>query len=355
MKNITKLTLILCFTLMSYNTINAQPVRRVLFEFMTAYNCEECGLYGNQLMKEIINNNPDKVIGITIHREGILSNPVSKEISQICHCNIPCAAANRINNIGMFAGNIFVEKENWDTIVNAALLQQAKVDVKLLYSIDKESRMLNAVIEATFYEAMSGNFRLNIIITEDDLISPQSGAEEDYHHNNVLRDMLGGAWGIEGTIPSEISAGQSFTYKTNYTIDTSWNIDKLHFIGILQEVGIIESGLYVIDLQKLRILNSAFGSETTNIDDFTKLENKFLITPNPVKNQIIMNFYSDAMQVSCPLVIYNLLGIKQKEINAKLQNGENTIPIDLSGFSSGVYFVVINDGNSVRKKMFVKE
>ena len=68
-----------------------------------------------------------------------------------------------------------------------------------------------------------------------------------------------------------------------------------------------------------------------------------------------MNFYSDAMQVSCPLVIYNLLGIKQKEINAKLQNGENTIPIDLSGFSSGVYFVVINDGNSVRKKMFVKE
>ncbi|MHC4728051.1 MAG: hypothetical protein ACYS17_12580, partial [Planctomycetota bacterium] len=50
----------------------------------------------------------------------------------------------------------------------------------------------------------------------------------------VVRKMVGGAWGVTGNLPEAVEAGDFYTYEFETEIDQSWNIDDVHFVGILQ-------------------------------------------------------------------------------------------------------------------------
>jgi hypothetical protein len=96
---------------------------------------------------------------------------------------------------------------------------------------------------------------------------------------------------------------------------------------------------------------------TVGISENLKVYNELInldIYPNPSCSQIILKIKEDSYSKS-KILIYNLLGIKQKEIQYELVLGENSITFDVSDLSSGVYFVVVNDGKEVRKQMFIKE
>jgi photosystem II stability/assembly factor-like uncharacterized protein len=90
------------------------------------------------------------------------------------------------------------------------------------------------------------------------------------------------------------------------------------------------------------------------IDNNTNKNDGLLISPNPVSNKITVKINSK-IYIQSKIEIYNLLGIKQKKIDYELISGENSITFDVSDLSSGVYFVVVNDGKEVRKQMFIKE
>jgi hypothetical protein len=90
-----------------------------------------------------------------------------------------------------------------------------------------------------------------------------------------------------------------------------------------------------------------------DVDDKQK-ENDFFIYPNPVNANISISSNNNNFSKT-KIIIYNLLGIKQKEIEYELVLGENSITFDVSDLSSGVYFVIVNDGKELRKQMFIKE
>jgi photosystem II stability/assembly factor-like uncharacterized protein len=231
-------------------------------------------------------------------------------------------------------------------------------------------------------------------INSDDLgVSWQYWTESDNWHKSIkfINDSVGWMPGCSNIKESKAIIKKTTDTGKNWDIVYEDSLEKTFVIDvcIVSDYKIVCAGMgsvissddggkswrhELIENQTgdMAINKLAFGSSTTgliickdkyilsnsiilDVENNYGTKNNLLIFPNPAKNQIIMNFYNDAMQVSCPLVIYNLLGIKQKEFNAKLQNGENSIPIDISELSSGIYFVVVNDGKEIRKQMFIKE
>ena len=239
----------------------AQPKRYVLIEEFTATWCGPCGASGKPMMAQILAAHPNDVIGVEIHSSDEFDIPEGNTVAgNLGVTGIPCAAVDRTYNLaGTGAAVGYVP--SWTSMVTEALSKPAKVEVKLYYTINKSSRSLTANIEATFAENTSGDMRFNVFITEDDLIADQNGASANYHHMHVLRDMLGDAWGTIGKIPSSVTTGQKFTHTYNFNIPADWNIDNLHFIGIVQEYNATISGV--------KILNCIKGSEGQPDMEFT--------------------------------------------------------------------------------------
>jgi hypothetical protein len=94
---------------------------------------------------------------------------------------------------------------------------------------------------------------------------------------------------------------------------------------------------------------------STDIDDERhNNDNIISFSPNPAIETITLKI-DIKTQTKTYIKIFNLLGIKQAEFNFELSSSENSIPIDISNLSSGVYYVIINDGFEFQKAMFVKE
>ena len=95
----------------------------------------------------------------------------------------------------------------------------------------------------------------------------------------------------------------------------------------------------------------------TKVDEYnsnTSLQTQ--IYPQPASDKAKLNFtLPQSSQVSIKL--YNTLGIELKTIaNTFFSEGLNSIPIDLSNFSDGVYFVVIDyQGERVVEKIVVRK
>jgi len=85
-----------------------------------------------------------------------------------------------------------------------------------------------------------------------------------------------------------------------------------------------------------------------------KNELQLLVFPNPAKNLLQVQMSADKT-CNASLIITDARGtsIYQKEI--KLQQGANSIPVNISLLSSGTYQVQLADGKEVYVKQFVKE
>ncbi|MGZ4056364.1 MAG: T9SS type A sorting domain-containing protein [Bacteroidia bacterium] len=83
--------------------------------------------------------------------------------------------------------------------------------------------------------------------------------------------------------------------------------------------------------------------------------NSIGICPNPATNQITIKFdLTETKNTS--IEIKNILGQTIKAItNMGLSKGTNKIEIDVSGFTNGIYFLQLQNGNQITNQKFIKE
>jgi hypothetical protein len=145
--------------------------------------------------------------------------------------------------------------------------------------------------------------------------------------------------------------GKNWLQQTKYNKDTVTGFNRYTYL------------YYFCFLNKNKIMGLGNTSDiyyydrntTVNVEgEIYQLSPDLFCSPNPTFNQLTINLTCNNYNKS-KIELYNLLGIKQKEIEYELITGENSITFDVSDLSSGVYFVVINDGKEVRKQMFIKE
>jgi len=308
-------TLLLAITMIALITVrtNAQ-IQNVLLEQHTGAWCGWC-VDGNVKMDEITDLYGEQVIGVKIHNGDAMEISQQSVIaSELGLTGIPTASVNR-KNIG---GSVFLNRGDWKTACEFQMQQRAKAEVDCFYTLDRETRIVRIQVMANITESMNFPVRFNAFIVEDDVTGEGSGYNQKnfysglpgfsshpyynqpsiitgFHHMKVVRKMIGGAWGVKGSLPTSVQAGGFYTHEFESAIEEGWNIDNLFFVGMLQANAannkeIINSAIAIKDGSLLnKIINTDTpaakalpkGSDLTNtytLANVTNAEQTYTVT-----------------------------------------------------------------------------
>ena len=234
------------------------------------------------------------------------------------------------NHLIMYDGSEFFLKDSGDSLskdLNVYRIAITKNDIIYLLTLNKLIKIENDLWSSI----------------EIPGVDMSKGISSDLHidkYNNLwicIRGIGVGKYdGKNWEIFNTENSGLSDNAITTFTIDhynNKWFGTQYSGIAVFNEEGVVT------------------GVEEEQV---VKENVKSLSYPNPASNQITININSDTFS-KYKIEIYNLLGIKQTELYFDLDTGENSIPIDVSSLSIGVYFVVFNDGNIIKNNLFVKE
>jgi len=205
------------------------------------------------------------------------------------------------------------------------------------------TRLLKVKLKAKAYDALSGDMRFNLYLTEDSVQAWQGCATpnaNNYYHRHVLRHMFGGPWGQAGSIPAALTANQEVYYEFSYTLPANYNLGRLEMIGLVQR--------YDADSSKRVILNSekmSFGNALTlGVAEATANNSDILVYPNPVTDKLTISNNSSKVQTA---ILNDVAG---KRIFSRMLNpGNHTI--DMSMLPPGNYELTIKSGNDHVKTM----
>lgn len=98
------------------------------------------------------------------------------------------------------------------------------------------TRLLTVDMATTFTAAVSGNYVVNAYVVEDDVPGEQTAAPAGYIHQQVVRELLGGASGTSGVIPATTSAGGTYPHQYTLTVPEQWNSNNLRIVATVTEV-----------------------------------------------------------------------------------------------------------------------
>jgi hypothetical protein len=212
-------------------------------------------------------------------------------------------------------------------------------------SYDVASRQLKIKVAAKAWLNTGGDLRFNVYLTEDDIKAYQEDAPDpyNYYHKRVLRAMLGGPWGVQGSLPATINKSNEYEYEFTYGLPYGYDRDKMHLIALVQH--------YDTDKLKRRILNSAelHMTEALSVKETTTLGNvAFSVYPNPAQSILKVSF-GDKPTHALALSLADMTG----KVHIT-QNITGDADLDITQLAAGTYILSIDDGQVVSTCTVVK-
>ena len=244
------------------------------------------------------------------------------------------------------------------------------------------SPMSNKIVELpSFNFEISGNSIFNVFTNKP------NGQEDGFHQNDTIKYYFNIAKEVNNTValalklddsPKNISweiiknmsgevlySGNNYTTPNRLVYKTFDLQDGCYSFKIYDQEGngLLGSGMWNLIYNNSTIIahGNNFGLQqevqfsvtSTNVDDYNKLTD-FKIYPNPVNNMAYMSFNLNCKK-NVSINIYNSLGkIVYNMSNKILKNGANTIEINTSQFTDGIYYVNINNnGKNYQHKIAV--
>ncbi|HRZ41725.1 MAG TPA: Omp28-related outer membrane protein [Bacteroidales bacterium] len=224
---------------------NAQT-KHVLIEELTGTWCHYCPA-GTYYLDSLVKVSPN-VVAVAIH-----SGDQMEDSLYAISCGLSAAPSANIDRGGQGANY-----SSWFSTVATAANKVPSAGVEVFTQFNPGTRMLTMRVKATFSAAVSGNYRLAAIITEDGITGPSpqynqanyySGGASGYMggfamlpssipasiiaYNHVGRALLGGYNGQAGSVPATVPAGDTASYVFTYTLPANWRAEYIRVIGLL--------------------------------------------------------------------------------------------------------------------------
>ncbi|MBP6183947.1 MAG: Omp28-related outer membrane protein [Saprospiraceae bacterium] len=238
-------------------------------------------------------------------------------------------------------------------------------------SYDEISGELKVSVTADFNTAVGGNWRLNVVLTEDGvtgvgsawnqanyyagggsgvmggyelLPNPVPAASMVYDH--VARAILGGFAGQAGSLPNPIALGSTHVYTFTWTVPATIKRENMHVISMLiQPDGRINNAnTFTFD----EAIANGLASSNEEPITLTSLD----VYPNPANEMTTINLnLNDPQPVR--LEVVNLLGQVVLHQTHGTLSGEQWINLSTADLTNGVYTLRIHtgDGFASRKLM----
>ncbi|MBK9637268.1 MAG: Omp28-related outer membrane protein [Bacteroidetes bacterium] len=247
-------------------------------------------------------------------------------------------------------------------------------DVGVSAYFNSVSRQVDVVVSATFAAELAGNYRLNAVLVEDNVIGTNStysqsnyysfasnnqplvGAGHNWQtepnpvpfssmvYNFVGRNIMGGFEGQTGSVPSTVFSGTTYSYTFSTTIPITWNASNMRVIGMLQDA----------DLSSVLNVNRGAYGITTTVKELVADAFSMSVYPNPASQstQLEVNLKNSSKYV---IEMFDMLGksVYSQQFNGS--TGKNVFNIPLNGLNAGMYMVKVNvNGSVLTSRLIVK-
>jgi len=334
----------------SNNTIDVEisgityvPSRRVIGEEGTGTWCGWCPR-GTVALEYMDANYSESFISIAVHNSDPMT--VSEYDQALGFASFPDGKINRKLNMGpsLFESGFNEVKDNITPIA-----------IEVTAFGNESDRILNVVATAeTVTQLINKDYRLSVIVTEDgvtgtdasynqvnnfsggaagDLISvsgvnwadlPDPVLAIDMVYDHVARAVLGGFNGLQGSIDSDLNAGDLSTQEFSWTVPESMDMNELHAIVL------------VLDNATGEILNGA-KTDLTLTTSTNEVNDSFIsnVYPNPAVDIININSVEliDRVDVLTPN------GQVIRSMDYEVEN------LDIRNLPRGIYFIRVVSSN----------
>ena len=349
------LTIVALISVISLTPKTNFSQNNVLLEYCTGTWCQWCPC-GHDIIDGILFNYPNTVV-LGYHGAG--SDPwqtYSAGIRGLFGFN-----AYPTGCIGRRSGVISRSAWNNQVVIQTSTIQPG-VNIEVVNkSYDAGTRTLTATVRITANSDLTGDYYINYVMTENNLIYSQTGnssctGASDYDHDHVVKSMMNGDAG-ELISSGNWTSGTTVTRNINYVVPSSPQIADVNNadlnIFVYLQSSSISTASYVQQAIKTPV-TGATGINNNNIivDNYTLSQNY----PNPFNPSTTFTF-SVPKSGNVSLKFYDALGTEVATyVDGFINAGSYSVEFDGSKLASGVYFYKLQAGDfSATKKMVLSK
>lgn len=222
------------------------------------------------------------------------------------------------------------------------------------------TRTLTANVQLTALMNLTGDYYINFILTEDNLVYPQTGngtcpGSGSYVHHNVVKELINGQQGTLINATDNWTSGNQVTIPLSYVIPAGFVAENCKINMIVYKSGGAIATEQLIQQSYKDVITTPTGIEPqTGVATTYSLEQNY---PNPFNPTTNIKF-SVPEDGNVSLKFYNMMGQEVASYidNGFLKAGIYNAAFDGANLSSGVYFYTLKTNSFVetKKMMLVK-
>jgi hypothetical protein len=231
-----------------------------------------------------------------------------------------------------------------------------KIDI-ITQNYNSSTRQLNVTLKSTALSTLTGNYKINYVITEDNLVYQQIGnsycaGSSNAIHSWVVRNMVNGATGDALNSGGTWNNGQSFTTSFSTNINSSWADANCKLkVFVYKDASPLYMGEVQQAIQTSILLTGVIDPKVTPLK-YELLQNY----PNPF-NPVTNIKFSVPKSGFATLKIYDITGkLVATYLDDFISAGTYNAEVDGSDLASGVYLYTlnVNDYTETKKMLLVK-
>jgi len=251
-------------------------------------------------------------------------------------------------------------RNGWNNeVVLQSLLIQPGVSIEVSSkSYDAATRTLTALVKVTPLTDLTGDFYINYVLTENNLIYPQNfyaecgtpGYVNNYVHNNVVKKMLNGDLG-ELIHSGAWTTGQEVVRNINYVLPVSPQV--LNAANCDINIFVYKQGSSISINSNIQQSLRTSVTGTTGIINQNTIASSYSLSqnyPNPFNPSTNFSF-SIPKNENVSLKFYDVLGNEVATyVDGFLNAGSYSVEFDGSNLASGIYFYKLTTGGFTETK-----
>jgi hypothetical protein len=245
---------------------------------------------------------------------------------------------------------------------------------------DATTRVLDVSISANFQTAADNNFKLAIVLTEDEvtgtgstygqsnayaggasgvmggfelLSNPVPASQMVYSH--VARAIAPSFGGTNIAFPASINSGETYTINASFILPTTWDETQMHIVGMLvNQSGTIDNAGKATLTEAIANGFVSGASIATGIADQNQVDANLTVYPNPANA-----FTSIKVQLkneqNVALKLIDMNGRTVASRNYGQMNGASEIQLNTSNFEAGLYLIQLTLDNTIVSRRLIIE
>ncbi len=237
------------------DTASVEKYRIVILEEYTGQKCGNCPKaqrflydslvpkYGKNLLTMAVHAGSYAVPDVSGHYTADFRTPEGDAYNNNSLFGMSAAGQpNAMINRKGYPGSHVKYKFQWETEVFNQISVPADAWIEIENTYNSSTRTVSVNVKSEFLNALTGDYKLCVAVTEDSIVSPQldyfpvGGGSQDvlnYLHRHIFRGTVNTAFG--GYIATDPAAGTIIEKDYSYTLPVNFNQNHCHIVAYIYD------------------------------------------------------------------------------------------------------------------------